>query len=92
MNLTPRTFYGDGSLGLPAHAPYDKILVTAGAPVIPKSLLSQLKIGGILVIPVGDNTNQKMIRVIRASTDEFTREEFNNFKFVPLLGKSGWNL
>ena len=92
MNLAPKTFLGDGSLGLPAHAPFDKILVTAGAPVIPKTLLSQLKVGGILVIPVGDATNQKMIRVTRVEADEFTREEFDNFKFVPLLGKSGWNL
>ncbi|MGV3586803.1 MAG: protein-L-isoaspartate(D-aspartate) O-methyltransferase [Adhaeribacter sp.] len=92
MNLKPRTFLGDGSQGLPAYAPYDKILVTAGAPVIPKTLLSQLKVGGVLVIPVGDATNQKMIRVTRVAADEFTREEFDNFKFVPLLGKSGWNL
>jgi protein-L-isoaspartate(D-aspartate) O-methyltransferase len=92
MDLKPKAFHGDGSLGLPAHAPYDKILVTAGAPVIPKNLLSQLKVGGILVIPVGDASNQKMIKVTRATQDEFTREEFDNFKFVPLLGKSGWNL
>ncbi|MDB5262825.1 MAG: Protein-L-isoaspartate O-methyltransferase [Adhaeribacter sp.] len=92
MDLKPRAFLGDGSLGLPAHAPYDKILVTAGAPVIPKNLLSQLKVGGILVIPVGDTINQKMIKVTRAGQDEFTRQEFDNFKFVPLLGKSGWNL
>ncbi|WP_026464551.1 protein-L-isoaspartate(D-aspartate) O-methyltransferase [Adhaeribacter aquaticus] len=92
LNLKPQTFLGDGSLGLPAFAPYDKILVTAGAPVVPKSLLEQLKIGGILVIPVGDENLQKMVRIVRETETEFTREEFNNFKFVPLLGKSGWNL
>lgn len=91
LGVNPHTFLGDGSLGLPAHAPYDKIIVTAGAPVIPKSLLSQLTIGGILVIPVGDAAVQKMVRVVREGADEFTREEFENFKFVPLLGKSGWN-
>jgi len=91
MHLQPHTFLGDGSQGLPQHAPYDKILVTAGAPIIPKTLLNQLKIGGILVIPVGDATVQKMMRVVRVDQDEFTREEFSNFKFVPLLGKSGWN-
>lgn len=91
MNLHPKTFCGDGSEGLPQHAPYNKILVTAGAPVIPKSLLSQLTIGGALVIPVGEQKTQKMIRVVRESDDEFTREVFDNFKFVPLLGKSGWN-
>ena len=92
QHLKPHVFHGDGSLGLPRHAPYDKILVTAGAPVIPKSLLSQLKIGGILVIPVGDTSSQKMVRVVRVAEDEFTREELDNFKFVPLLGKSGWNI
>jgi protein-L-isoaspartate(D-aspartate) O-methyltransferase len=90
LQLKPFTYLGDGSQGLPQQAPFDKILVTAGAPVIPKTLLSQLRIGGILVIPVGDASVQKMIRVVRVGEDEFTREEFSNFKFVPLLGKSGW--
>ncbi|PSR57065.1 protein-L-isoaspartate O-methyltransferase [Adhaeribacter arboris] len=91
MNLHPHTYLGDGSEGLPQEAPFDKILVTAGAPVIPKSLLEQLKVGGALVIPVGDEQSQKMVRVVRETPDEFTREVFDNFKFVPLLGKSGWN-
>lgn len=90
LHLKPYTYLGDGSQGLPQQAPFDKILVTAGAPVIPKSLLSQLKIGGVLVIPVGSAAVQKMIRVVRVGEDEFTREEFDDFKFVPLLGKSGW--
>lgn len=90
MQLHPKTFCGDGSLGLPQHAPYDKILVTAGAPVIPKALLEQLRPGGILVIPVGDADSQKMIRVRRVSEQEFEKEELDTFKFVPLLGKSGW--
>ena len=91
LDLHPHAFCGDGSEGLPAHAPFDKILVTAGAPVIPKSLLAQLTVGGALVIPVGDEKTQKMVRVVRESGDEFTREVLANFKFVPLLGKSGWN-
>jgi protein-L-isoaspartate(D-aspartate) O-methyltransferase len=91
LHLQPFTYLGDGSQGLPQQAPFDKILVTAGAPVIPKTLLSQLKIDGTLVIPVGNATQQKMIRVVRVGPDEFTREEFDNFKFVPLLGKSGWS-
>jgi protein-L-isoaspartate(D-aspartate) O-methyltransferase len=91
LNLKPYTYLGDGSQGLPPKAPFDKILVTAGAPVIPKTLLSQLKIGGTLVIPVGNAAVQKMIRVVRVEEDEFTREEFDDFKFVPLLGKSGWS-
>ncbi|GAA4298094.1 protein-L-isoaspartate(D-aspartate) O-methyltransferase [Nibribacter koreensis] len=90
MGLKPQAFLGDGSEGLPQHAPFDKILVTAGAPVIPKSLITQLKIGGMLVIPVGDAATQKMMRITRVGEEEFTKEEFDNFKFVPLLGKQGW--
>ncbi|OKL41595.1 protein-L-isoaspartate(D-aspartate) O-methyltransferase [Pontibacter flavimaris] len=89
--LKPHTFHGDGSLGLPAHAPFDKIIVTAGAPVVPKELLRQLKVGGILVIPVGDEKSQKMLRITRVEENEFTKESFSDFKFVPLLGRSGWS-
>ncbi|MBC3541557.1 protein-L-isoaspartate(D-aspartate) O-methyltransferase [Rufibacter sediminis] len=90
MGLAPFTFLGDGSEGLPQHAPYHKILVTAGAPIIPKTLLRQLTIGGKLVIPVGDTGVQKMLRITRVGEGEFTKEEFGDFKFVPLLGKQGW--
>ncbi|WP_255431385.1 protein-L-isoaspartate(D-aspartate) O-methyltransferase [Rufibacter sp. LB8] len=90
MGLQAHTFLGDGSEGLPQHAPYDRIIVTAGAPIIPKNLLTQLTIGGKLVIPVGDTGVQKMLRLTREGQEEFTREEFANFKFVPLLGKQGW--
>lgn len=79
-----RTYFKDGYKGLPEYAPFDKILVTAGAPEIPKTLLSQLKIGGYLVIPVGEKV-QKMIRVIRTSEQDFKKEEFANFRFVPFL-------
>lgn len=89
--LKPYTFHGDGSEGLPAYAPYDKIIVTAGAPGVPKSLVRQLKPGGVLVIPVGNEKSQKMMRITRVAENEFTREEFTTFKFVPLLGKSGWD-
>ncbi|WP_347159230.1 protein-L-isoaspartate(D-aspartate) O-methyltransferase [Pontibacter chitinilyticus] len=90
--LHPHTFHGDGSEGLPQHAPYHKIIVTAGAPGVPKSLVQQLYIGGCLVIPVGNEQTQKMLRITRVEENEFTREEFSNFKFVPLLGKSGWDV
>ena len=83
-------FCGDGSLGLPNHAPFDKILVTAGSPNIPRTLLHQLRIGGALVIPVGDAQVQRMMRVVRESETEFSREVFEEFRFVPLLGKAGW--
>lgn len=89
--LKPHAFQGDGSEGLPKHAPYDKIIVTAGAPGVPKSLVKQLNVGGILIIPVGDDKTQKMLRITRTSPDEFEQEEFTDFKFVPLLGKSGWD-
>ncbi|WP_266205499.1 protein-L-isoaspartate(D-aspartate) O-methyltransferase [Pontibacter kalidii] len=89
--LQPHTFHGDGSLGLPSQAPFDKIIVTAGAPVVPKELLRQLNVGGILVIPVGDEKSQKMLRITRVEENEFTKEAFSDFKFVPLLGRSGWS-
>ena len=76
--------YGDGYKGLPTYAPFDKILVTAGAPEIPKELLKQLKIGGIMVIPIG-NESQKMISILRLNEENFEMYEFGNFKFVPML-------
>ena len=79
-----RTFWGDGYEGLPRQAPFDRIIVTAGAPFIPKKLTEQLSIGGKLVIPVGDQ-HQKMIRLTRTSAKKFEKEEFGDFKFVPFL-------
>lgn len=85
MGYRPKKFiFGDGYKGLPAEAPFEGIIVTAGAPEIPKALLSQLKIGGKLVIPVGLD-DQIMTRIIRNSEKEFEREEFGSFRFVPLL-------
>lgn len=81
----PKYFaYGDGYKGLPDYAPFDKIVVTAGAPEIPKALLNQLIIGGRMVIPVGKGT-QIMTLLIRKSAKEFQKEEFGQFRFVPLL-------
>ena len=84
-------FCGDGTLGLPIHAPFDRIIVTAGAPRLPNALLSQLVDGGIMIIPVGDEANQKMLKITKVNDNEFMREEFGTFRFVPLLGKQGWN-
>lgn len=89
LGYTPYFFFGDGSKGLPQKAPFDKIIVTAGAPVVPTALTDQLADGGILVIPVGDRERQKMLR-IRRKREKLFREEFDNFAFVPLLGKEGW--
>lgn len=83
-------FYGDGSKGITEHAPYDKIIVTAGAPLVPEILLKQLKIGGILVIPVGDEKSQKMITVLRVGENDFERYVLDTFRFVPLVGEKAW--
>ena len=91
LGIQLQLFYGDGTGGVPAHAPYDKIIVTAGAPVVPEALIKQLKIGGILVIPVGDRSKQAMVKITKKSATEIQREEFEGFSFVPLLGKEGWN-
>jgi protein-L-isoaspartate(D-aspartate) O-methyltransferase len=90
MGYKPIFKHGDGSQGWPIHAPYDGIIVTAGAPVIPDSLKEQLKIGGILVIPVGNNERQLMYKITRISETEYETQEFDYFAFVPLLGKEGW--
>jgi|TARA_R110002020_G_scaffold111612_1_gene257360 protein-L-isoaspartate(D-aspartate) O-methyltransferase len=76
--------FGDGYLGLPDYAPFDKIIVTAGAPFIPKPLMQQLKVGGRLVIPVGDDV-QIMTLLERKSQKEFKKTTFGEFRFVPLL-------
>lgn len=76
--------FGDGYKGLPNHAPFDSIIVTAGAPTIPQALMAQLKIGGKLVIPVGDK-DQTMTLLIRKNETQFEKHEFGDFKFVPLL-------
>jgi protein-L-isoaspartate(D-aspartate) O-methyltransferase len=76
--------FGDGYKGLPNHAPFDSIIVTAGAPVIPQALMAQLKIGGRLVIPLGEE-NQIMTLLIRKNETQFEKHEFGDFKFVPLL-------
>jgi protein-L-isoaspartate(D-aspartate) O-methyltransferase len=76
--------FGDGYKGLENHAPFDSIIVTAGAPIIPKPLMAQLKIGGRLVIPLGEE-NQIMTLLIRKNETQFEKHEFGDFKFVPLL-------
>ncbi|HKZ37155.1 MAG TPA: protein-L-isoaspartate(D-aspartate) O-methyltransferase [Chryseolinea sp.] len=89
LGYKPQFFYGDGSKGLPAKAPFNKIIVTAGAPVVPTALTDQLAEGGILVIPVGDREKQVMIQ-IRKNDGKLSKKQFDNFAFVPLLGEQGW--
>ena len=85
LGYMPKKFiFGDGYKGYKEKAPFDKIMVTAGAPFVPKALLSQLKIGGKLLIPVGEN-KQIMTLFIRKSEKEFDKEELGSFVFVPML-------
>ncbi len=82
---------GDGTKGCPTHAPYDAIVVTAGGPDVPPSLLEQLKIGGRLVMPVGSHeTVQTLIRVTKQAGEKYVREELCEVRFVPLVGEEGW--
>jgi len=90
LGYAPYFFYGDGSKGIPAKAPFDKIIVTAGAPVVPSALTDQLNENGILIIPVGDRETQKMLKITKKN-GALLKEEFNQFAFVPLLGEGGWN-
>ena len=85
LGLRPKHLsFGDGYKGLPLHAPFDSIIVTAGAPIIPKPLMAQLKIGGRLVIPLGEDV-QIMTLLIRKNATQFEKHEFGEFRFVPLL-------
>ena len=91
LGYSPKFFHGDGYKGLPAFAPFDKILVTAGAPYVPEALIEQLKTGGILVVPVGDAQNQVMTSIVKISETEHEKSEHGEFSFVPLLGDRAWD-
>jgi protein-L-isoaspartate(D-aspartate) O-methyltransferase len=83
--------HGDGTLGWPEHAPYDAILVAAGGPQVPSSLREQLKVGGRLVIPVGESPgDQDLLRVTRTREDTYEEEDLGPVRFVPLVGQEGW--
>jgi protein-L-isoaspartate(D-aspartate) O-methyltransferase len=83
---TIRFFYGDGYEGLPTFAPFEKIIVTAAAPAVPPKLVQQLKIGGKMVIPVGEGKVQRMVRISKSIAGETLEEEFDQFSFVPMVG------
>lgn len=85
LKFTPKLFYGDGYKGRTIDAPFDKILVTCGANSLPENLLNQLKIGGVIVIPVGNLEVQTMKRITRKSELEYETENFGDFSFVPML-------
>ncbi|MFY0685578.1 MAG: protein-L-isoaspartate(D-aspartate) O-methyltransferase [Cyclobacteriaceae bacterium] len=91
LGYKPHFYQGDGSNGLPSQSPYDGIIVTAGAPSVPGKLVAQLKVGGILVIPVGNLKKQRMMWIKKTDKNKVIQKEYSNFSFVPLLGTDGWN-
>lgn len=90
MGYHPEFILGDGSKGAPEYAPYDKIIVTAGAPTVPEELLKQLTIGGLLVIPVGNQEFQKMVTVLKVGENNYEKVVLDTFRFVPLVGDKAW--
>jgi protein-L-isoaspartate(D-aspartate) O-methyltransferase len=90
IGYAPKLFYGDGYKGLPAFAPFDKILVTCGAPFVPEDLIGQLKTGGIMVIPVGAGEVQVMTTILKTSETGYEKHELKNFRFVPMLEHKEW--
>lgn len=85
LGYNPSFFLGDGYKGLPTYGPFDRIIVTAGAPSVPEDLLQQLINGGKMVIPVGPGDQQTMLLITRKNEDEFVTEKYGAFVFVPLL-------
>lgn len=81
---------GDGTLGWKEKGPFDAILVTAGAPVVPESFLEQLKVGGRVIIPVGDSISQQLLRLRKNEKNTYDRELLELVRFVPLIGEQGW--
>lgn len=90
MGYAPKLYYGDGYKGLPSFAPFDKMIVTCGAPFIPEDLVNQLKVGGTLVIPVGEGDVQMMTTVLKTSETTIEKHELKNFRFVPMLEHKEW--
>jgi protein-L-isoaspartate(D-aspartate) O-methyltransferase len=83
--------FGDGTIGWSEHAPYDGIVVTAGAPEIPEALLKQLSIGGHLIIPIGSEKSQVMHCIVREDENNYADYPLEDVSFVPLIGKQGWS-
>lgn len=89
LGYNAKLFYGDGYLGLPSFAPFNKIIVTAGAPYVPENLLNQLAIGGIMIIPVDNDDHQIMKKIVKIDATNFETTDLGSFKFVPLLKEKG---
>ncbi|MEQ9467175.1 MAG: protein-L-isoaspartate(D-aspartate) O-methyltransferase [Ekhidna sp.] len=90
IGYQPHMYQGDGSKGMHRFAPYDGIIVTAGAPTVPDELIQQLKVGGRLVIPVGNDDIQSMVLVQKIDENKIKKKQFDHFSFVPLRGEKGW--
>jgi protein-L-isoaspartate(D-aspartate) O-methyltransferase len=90
LGFLPKFFYGDGYKGLPSFAPFDKIIVTAGAPLLPKGLMGQMKQEGVMVVPVGEKDLHIMKRLIKGEGSAYQVVDFGEFRFVPLLEEREW--
>lgn len=90
MGYQPNLYYGDGYNGLPAFAPFDKIIVTCGAVSLPEKLMHQLKPGGTMVIPIGEGEVQEMFTIHKLSENENVTKNQGKFRFVPMLGEKEW--
>jgi protein-L-isoaspartate(D-aspartate) O-methyltransferase len=91
MGINAKLFHGDGFKGLPAYAPFDKILITCGAPSIPEELVKQLKVGGTMVIPIGAGEVQLMTLIEKISETEIKKTGLKEFRFVPMLENKVWS-
>lgn len=80
-----KRFFGDGFMGSPTFAPFDKIIITCGAPIVPPKLIEQLKTGGVIVIPLAEDEHHKMLRLTKIEDGSYETETFSNFSFVPML-------
>lgn len=87
LGYRPHTFYGDGYKGKKGYAPFDKVLVTCGAPYVPEDLLHQMRIGGKMIIPLGEGKMQTMTEIVKLSETDFTKIDHGAFSFVPMLEK-----
>lgn len=85
LGYYPKLFFGDGYAGLPAFAPFDKVIITAAAPFVPEALKEQLVIGGQMIIPLGSGEKQEMLRITKLAENEYRQENFGDFSFVPML-------
>jgi protein-L-isoaspartate(D-aspartate) O-methyltransferase len=90
LGYSPKLFYGDGYKGQPSFAPFDRIIITCGAPEIPMELIDQMKVGAKMVIPVGENS-QTMTLITKLDDQSLVKEEFGEYKFVPMLTNKVWN-